>query len=270
MKFASALLTSAAAVEALSVPTLVPIKQGFHMAPFLTELSEAVKDGANLTEIFTKPAGQIVSVGIADINVTVSLGLSTSGLGILSGGRVSDDDISQIESTNSRTGGGNARTERCSRAPAVRREWRSMPHVQRKAFVDAIVCLWDAPPRGISNGAATNRYEELVWVHEQMVNQVHQSGMFLFWHRYYTHTFGRMLREECAYPGAYPFPWWDETKDAGNFAASGLFTADYFGALPQMTNGQGQCVTNGVSCTLANDSAVLSLPVSDHCLSRIG
>ncbi|KAH7027376.1 uncharacterized protein B0I36DRAFT_326981 [Microdochium trichocladiopsis] len=251
MKFASAILTGAAAVKALSIPQnvdkreeLVPITTGFTMKPFLTELVEAVNDGADLTEILTKPAGDILSVGIADVNATIHLGLSTVGLAINSGGRVSDDDVSRIESTAGSASrvGDNARGS-CSN-PKVRVEWRNMQPVQRKAFVNAIVCLWNAPSKGLAP-PATNRYEELVWVHQQMVNKVHQSGMFLIWHRYYTHLFGRMLREECGYPGAYPFPWWDETKDSGNFAASGLFTADYFGALPQLNNGQGTCVTNG-------------------------
>ncbi|KXJ85958.1 hypothetical protein Micbo1qcDRAFT_127042 [Microdochium bolleyi] len=215
------------------------------MKPFLTELAEAVSDGANLTDILTKPAGDIVSVGIADITATVHLGLSTAGLSLLSGGRVSDDQISEIETASSASRvGDNARTDRCSN-PSVRREWRNMPRVQRKAFLDAVVCLWNAPPRGISRGAATNRYEELVWVHQQMVRQVHQSGIFLFWHRYYVNVFESMLRQECRYPAAYSMPWWDETRDAGNFAASGLFTAEYFGALPQISNGQGRCVSNG-------------------------
>ena len=254
MKYATAVLAGAAAVKALSIrttPELVPVTQGFKMKPFLTELVEAVNEGANLTDILTKPAGEIVSVGITDINATVHMGLSTDGLSGLSGGRVSEDDVSRIQSTESSASrvGDNARTAHCSN-PKVRVEWRNMQPQQRKAFVNAIVCLWDAPPRGISGGAARNRYEELVWVHQQMVGKVHQSGMFLVWHRYYTHLFGRMLREECGYPGAYPFPWWDETRDAGNFAASGLFTSEYFGALPQINNGQGTCVTNGVSSNL--------------------
>jgi len=249
MKYATAVLAGAAAVKALSIrttPELVPVTQGFKMKPFLTELVEAVNEGANLTDILTKPAGEIVSVGITDINATVHMGLSTLGLSGLSGGRVSEDDVSRVQSTESSASrvGDNARTAHCSN-PKVRVEWRNMQPQQRKAFVNAIVCLWDAPPRGISGGAARNRYEELVWVHQQMVGKVHQSGMFLVWHRYYTHLFGRMLREECGYPGAYPFPWWDETRDAGNFAASGLFTSEYFGALPQINNGQGTCVTNG-------------------------
>ncbi|RYP31226.1 hypothetical protein DL767_005855 [Monosporascus sp. MG133] len=126
--------------------------------------------------------------------------------------------------------------------PAIRREWRNMTPADRRSFVLAIRCLMDKPRTGIAP-PATNRYEELVWVHQQMTANVHMAGSFLPWHRYYLHTFMRLLRNECGYRA--PFPWWDETRDAGNFAASGLFTSEYFGSLPLAVNGQGTCINNG-------------------------
>ncbi|RYP91186.1 hypothetical protein DL770_002663 [Monosporascus sp. CRB-9-2] len=126
--------------------------------------------------------------------------------------------------------------------PAIRREWRNMSPADRRSFVTAIRCLMDKPTTGIAP-PARNRYEELVWVHQQMTANVHMAGSFLPWHRYYVHTFSRLLRNECGYRA--PFPWWDETRDAGNFAASGLFTSEYFGSLPQAVNGQGTCINDG-------------------------
>ncbi len=103
----------------------------------------------------------------------------------------------------------------------------------------------DAPPSGISENA-TNRYEDLVWAHKSQVHTIHQSGLFLPWHRYYTHLLSRLIREECGYTA--PFPWWDETKDTGKFTEAPLFTADYFGALPAVDDqNRGKCVTDGVS-----------------------
>ncbi|KXJ90252.1 hypothetical protein Micbo1qcDRAFT_110944, partial [Microdochium bolleyi] len=126
--------------------------------------------------------------------------------------------------------------------PFRRVEWRNMADADKTSFVNAITCLMDAPARGLAP-PATNRYEELVWVHQQMTPQIHSAGIFLPWHRYYLWTFSRMLREECGYTA--PFPWWNEVRDSGNFAASGLFTDQWFGALPPTNNGQGTCITNG-------------------------
>lgn len=128
--------------------------------------------------------------------------------------------------------------------PHVRVEWRNMKNEDRHAFLDGIKCLMDKPASG-DFVDSQNRYEDIVSVHQQMTSQIHMSGLFLPWHRYYLWVFMRVLREECAYTA--PFPWWDEIKDAGNFAQSPLFTDEYFGSLPGATNGQGTCITNGVS-----------------------
>ena len=50
-----------------------------------------------------------------------------------------------------------------------------------------------------------------------------------------------MLRQECGFTT--DLPWFDETKYAGNFPASSIFTSNYFGSL---TSG-GNCVTDSVS-----------------------
>ncbi|KAH7029108.1 uncharacterized protein B0I36DRAFT_384684 [Microdochium trichocladiopsis] len=139
-------------------------------------------------------------------------------------------------------GGGTVSTQAECASPFVRVEWRNMADADKLSFIKAIGCLWDAPAQGLAP-PATNRYEELVWVHQQMTNTIHNAGIFLPWHRYYLWTFSRLLREECGY--AAPLPWWNEVADSGNFAASGLFTDDYFGALPPINNGQGTCITNG-------------------------
>jgi tyrosinase len=126
--------------------------------------------------------------------------------------------------------------------PFVRVEWRNMQPADRLSFVRAVRCLIDAPPSGVSP-QARNRYEDLVWAHQQQASRIHGAVSFFMWHRYYVHVFSRMLREECGY--AAPFPWWDETRDAGNFAASGLFTDQYFGTLPPANANGGTCVNNG-------------------------
>lgn len=126
--------------------------------------------------------------------------------------------------------------------PNVRFEWRSYSDSDRLAFVNAIKCLMNKPSAG-GFGASQNRYEDLVYVHQQYTPNIHGNSKFLIWHRYYVWTFEQIMRDECAFDRA--FPWWDETLDAGNFAASSIFTDAYFGSLPRSNNGQAVCVTNG-------------------------
>ncbi|RYP01453.1 hypothetical protein DL763_000116 [Monosporascus cannonballus] len=149
--------------------------------------------------------------------------------------------------------------------PEVLVEWRNMKTADKKSFVTAIRCLMDKPPTGLT-GVAKSRYEELVWAHQTQASNIHMSSIFLPWHRYYTNVFHRLLREECGYTA--PIPWWDETKDTGNFAASGLFTADYFGSMPEVTRtGMGTCITDGA---FADKRLNIGPGFSnrDHCLSR--
>lgn len=158
-------------------------------------------------------------------------------LGHPSSGSVSDADDSADADTVS------AAAATCS-DPNVRFEWRSYSDTDRTAFVDAFKCLMDAPASG-NYPPAANRYEDLVRVHQAMTSTIHGNGLFLFWHRYYVWVLEQVMREECGFDRA--FPWWDETLDAGAFAASSVFTANYFGTLPTATDGQGTCITDGVS-----------------------
>ncbi|KXJ86055.1 hypothetical protein Micbo1qcDRAFT_126950, partial [Microdochium bolleyi] len=144
-------------------------------------------------------------------------------------------------------------------------DWRNMTDSTKLSYVQAIKCLFNAPTR-VFTTAAANRYEELVYVHQQMTNTIHQDGVFLPWHRYFTWIFESMLREECSYTG--PFPWWDEARDANNFAASGLFTSEYFGSLPPIgSDGSGSCISGGVFADI-----VLTIGPGQnnirHCISR--
>ncbi|EMR62334.1 putative tyrosinase protein [Eutypa lata UCREL1] len=150
-------------------------------------------------------------------------------------------------------------------SPETLVEWRNMQDADKKSYVTAIRCLMDKPATGLAS-SATNRYEELVWAHQTQSTKIHMSSIFLPWHRYYTNVFHRLLREECSYTA--PMPWWDETKDAGAFADSGLFTAEYFGAMPEVTaSGLGSCISDGA---FSGKRLHIGPGNSDtnHCLSR--
>lgn len=131
-------------------------------------------------------------------------------------------------------------------SPYIRVEWSNMRNEDRHGFLNGVKCLWDRPSKGGFPGS-TNRWEDIVVVHQRMTGEVHQNGIFLPWHRYYLWVMMRIMREECGYRG--PFPWWDEVKYGGRFAQAPVFTPEYFGSLPQATNGQGTCINDGVSRT---------------------
>jgi len=129
--------------------------------------------------------------------------------------------------------------------PAVRPEWRSMSDDARTSFISAVKCLFDKPSAG-GFGPSGSRYEDMVYVHQQMVNQVHMVGQFLMWHRGFLAVYESLLQDECGYNG--PLPWWDERIDAGNFRNAPLFTSQWFGnAAAETSSNQGTCVSSGVS-----------------------
>ena len=124
--------------------------------------------------------------------------------------------------------------------PRVRTEWDSLSASGKSAFVNAIKCLIGKPASG-QFSQAKNRYEDLVALHQTLTPNVHGSSKFLLWHRYYLWTFEDILKTECGYSGN--LPWFDESRYAGKFSQSSIFSGTYFGAIAL----GGGCVTNGVS-----------------------
>jgi hypothetical protein len=150
-------------------------------------------------------------------------------------------------------------------SPEIRREWRSYPTANRQKFLAAIKCLINKPPSG-NFPPATNRFEDLARLHQLYMPSVHGNPEFLVWHRYFLWTFEQLLQVECGLD--VPMPWWDETKDAGDFASSDLFSSDYFGQLngPD-SEGDPTCVTTGVFANLVANIGPGSNNIP-HCLSR--
>jgi len=112
----------------------------------------------------------------------------------------------------------------------TRTEWRAMSGADQDAYLGAVKCLIAKAPSGQYQGS-TNRFEDFAFVHQQSVNNVHQSAIFFPWHRLFLHAFEKALQDECGYAGM--LPWWDEVQDAGNFAGSPLFAGtDKFGHIP--------------------------------------
>ncbi|KAF2797320.1 Di-copper centre-containing protein [Melanomma pulvis-pyrius CBS 109.77] len=146
--------------------------------------------------------------------------------------------------------------------PRVRVEWDSYPTADRTSFVNAIKCLMGKPASG-KFAQAKNRYEDLVALHQTLTPNVHGNSKFLIWHRYLVWTFEDILRTECGFTAN--MPWWDESKWAGKFAQSSLFSADWFGGI----GFGGGCVTNGKFAGITLNVGPGS-GNTKHCLARNG
>lgn len=105
----------------------------------------------------------------------------------------------------------------------IRVDFDSMAPADRKAYTDAIKCLMTKPSQLDQTlyPAALNRYLDYAVVHTNLTQQVHLSGFFLTWHRYYLHLFEQDLAHQCGYTGA--FPYWNWPATADNLRGSAIF-----------------------------------------------
>ncbi|KAK5090864.1 hypothetical protein LTS08_002226 [Lithohypha guttulata] len=95
----------------------------------------------------------------------------------------------------------------------TRVSFSSMAPEQRKAYTDAIECIHSQPSNldKAQYPAAVNKYQDYSVVHTNRTGQVHLSGFFLTWHRYFIHLFEKDMRETCGYKG--PLPYWDFSEN---------------------------------------------------------
>ncbi|TVY86681.1 Tyrosinase-like protein, partial [Lachnellula willkommii] len=158
---------------------------------------------------------------------------------------------------------------------AVRKEWRNLTSSEQTSYLESQKCLFGLPAQ-LDLLGSTNRWEDLVSLHQNQTDVIHNDGQFLPWHRYFLHVHENVTRSECGYTG--PMPWWDERLDAGNFTNAPLFTPELFGSALTNASGlgvgfspdtTGLCVTDGY---FANTTLHLG-PGSRanntvHCLNR--
>ncbi|KAI0153968.1 hypothetical protein BJ166DRAFT_372560 [Pestalotiopsis sp. NC0098] len=158
-----------------------------------------------------------------------------------------------------------AASKACASAPSYRFEWRQYSDSRRVSLMSAMRCLINRKPSGrFSN--AKNRWEDFVQLHQSVMPSVHNNAIFLLWHRYFLWTFEQVLRIECGFDRG--FVWWDETKDAGHFAQSDMFTSsNYFGPLPGLNNGQPSCINSGAFAGMITHIGPGN-SFTTHCISR--
>lgn len=73
----------------------------------------------------------------------------------------------------------------------------------KKAYLKANRCLLESPQKLNRLPGAKTRWDELVSLHQIHALQIHTTGQFLPYHRYYLKTLEFLLRE-CGYKGAMP------------------------------------------------------------------
>ncbi|KAI4938445.1 hypothetical protein J4E85_000885 [Alternaria conjuncta] len=101
---------------------------------------------------------------------------------------------------------------------SVRKEWSALTKPERKAYTDAVLCLQKKKantPASLIPGAKS-RFDDFVGNHILKTMEIHYTGTFLAWHRYFTWQYEQALKNECGYKGTQPY--WDWAKTA----ASGL------------------------------------------------
>lgn len=107
-----------------------------------------------------------------------------------------------------------------------RREYGSLSKAERLDYVNAVKCLQSLPPRtpaSVASGARS-RFDDFIVTHIQQTLNIHFSGVFMPWHRWYVHEYEKALRDECGYKGYQPY--WDWPKYASAPEKSPIFNGD--------------------------------------------
>ncbi|KAM7188567.1 hypothetical protein V8F33_010532 [Rhypophila sp. PSN 637] len=143
-----------------------------------------------------------------------------------------------------------------------RKSWHTLTNIEKKAYLDAEVCLMSKPSTLYLRGARTI-FDDFQSAHASLTEIVHYAGQFLPFHRLFVWEHEQALRRECGYTGAHPY--WNETQDAGAFTTSILLDPVYgFGG-----NGVGasRCIADGPFANYTNALGP-GYAINDHCIDR--
>ncbi|EED15869.1 tyrosinase, putative [Talaromyces stipitatus ATCC 10500] len=105
----------------------------------------------------------------------------------------------------------------------IRREWSTFSTAQKEAYINAVLCLQSKPsrtPSDLVSGART-RYDDFVATHINQTLNIHYTGTFLAWHRYFTWEFEQTLINECGYTGTVPY--WNWPASANSLETYSVF-----------------------------------------------
>ncbi|KAH9428180.1 hypothetical protein MCOR02_011668 [Pyricularia oryzae] len=111
---------------------------------------------------------------------------------------------------------------------AVRKEYGDLTKEERADYVRAVKCLMDLPARTARSVApgVRSRFDDFTVTHIQQTLNIHYTGNFQPWHRWFVYTYEKALREECGYKGYQPY--WDWAKYASAPQDSPIFNGDEY------------------------------------------
>lgn len=146
----------------------------------------------------------------------------------------------------------------------TRTEWHDSSDTTKQNFVNGVKCMLSKPSKG-NYPNSKNRYEDFVQVHQVVTDTVHNNRKFIVWHRAFLWAFEKTMEQECNFNDA--IPWFDETKFAGRFSQSSIFSSRWLGGI----NLGGNCVSDGQFANLAlNIGPGTAATNQYHCLARNG
>ncbi|RGP60415.1 tyrosinase [Fusarium longipes] len=134
----------------------------------------------------------------------------------------------------------------------VRREWNTLSKKDKKSYIDAVKCLQSKPAKGPESFAAgaKTRFDDWVSVHLNSTSNIHYTGNFLSWHRYFTWLYEEALRNECGYKGTQPYWDWSLT------AISGLTKSSIFDGSDTSLSGDGESIGEQADIVLGASSGL--------------
>ncbi|KAM0715186.1 hypothetical protein Q7P37_009651 [Cladosporium fusiforme] len=144
----------------------------------------------------------------------------------------------------------------CTRENVVyRKEYGDLTHDERLDYVNAVLCLQTLPARTPANvsAGARSRFDDFVVTHIQQTRTIHFTGNFLPFHRWFTHSYEKALREECGYEGYQPY--WDWPKYASAPQDSPIFDGS-----PTSLGGNGDSVEHDGPVLFDADGNEIKLP----------
>ncbi|ORY64440.1 uncharacterized protein BCR38DRAFT_343695 [Pseudomassariella vexata] len=90
----------------------------------------------------------------------------------------------------------------------VRKEWSSLTLAERKAYIDAVLCMLSLPAITPDLPASDSLFADFAAVHINYTTTMHFDGLFFSWHRHHLFLFETALHEQCGYPAYLGLPYW--------------------------------------------------------------
>jgi tyrosinase len=99
-------------------------------------------------------------------------------------------------------------------------------NTQRAAYLKANQCILKSPPKAGRLPWAKTRWDEFAGLHQIMALQIHSTGNFLPYHRYFLHILKALLAE-CGYNDTLPYVLSTAVRDPS--ASTGLTSIQLLG-----------------------------------------